>query len=89
MKKGFSPARTERISPENPGSCSQQAIPGAASSRTKKGRKTLSDYVDVPDVCAAGRLDYDSEGLVILIDSGRMQHFISDYFNKLPKTYLV
>jgi len=55
----------------------------------KEGRKTLADYVDVPGVYAAGRLDYDSEGLVVLTDSGRLQHLVSDPSNKLPKTYLV
>lgn len=55
----------------------------------KEGRATLSDYVDVPGVYAAGRLDYDSEGLVALTNSGRLQHVIADPANKLPKTYLV
>lgn len=55
----------------------------------KEGRPTLADYVDFPGVYAAGRLDYDSEGLVALTNSGRLQHIISDPSNKLPKTYLV
>lgn len=55
----------------------------------QSGRPTLADYIDVPGVYAAGRLDYDSEGLVILTNSGRMQHLISDPKHKLPKTYLV
>lgn len=55
----------------------------------REGRATLADFVDVPGVYAAGRLDYDSEGLVALTDSGRLQHIISDPANKLPKTYLV
>ncbi|MBI2399564.1 MAG: pseudouridine synthase [Deltaproteobacteria bacterium] len=55
----------------------------------KEGRATLADYIDVPGVYAAGRLDYDSEGLVALTSSGRLQHIISDPANKLPKTYLV
>lgn len=55
----------------------------------ESGRATLADYVDVPGVYAAGRLDYDSEGLVILTNSGRLQHTISDPAHKLPKTYLV
>lgn len=53
------------------------------------GRRTLADYIDVPGVYAAGRLDYDSEGLVLLTDSGRLQHMISDPRHKLEKTYLV
>ncbi|MCA9937411.1 MAG: pseudouridine synthase [Anaerolineales bacterium] len=55
----------------------------------REGRPTLADYIPVPDVYAAGRLDYDSEGLVLLTDSGRRQHEISDPRHKLPKTYWV
>jgi len=55
----------------------------------REGRATLADFVDVAGVYAAGRLDYDSEGLVALTDSGRLQHIIADPANKLPKTYLV
>lgn len=50
---------------------------------------TLSDYIPVPDVYAAGRLDTDSEGLLILTDDGALQHRISDPQHKLPKTYWV
>jgi 23S rRNA pseudouridine2457 synthase len=53
------------------------------------GRPTLADYIPVTDVYAAGRLDYDSEGLVVLTNSGQIQHLISDPRSKLPKTYLV
>src|SRR3990170_683521 len=53
------------------------------------GRATLSDYIPIADVYAAGRLDYDSEGLVILTNAGSLQHKISDPRHKLPKTYLV
>lgn len=52
------------------------------------GRATLADYLPVKNVYAAGRLDYDSEGLVILTDIGPLQHRIADPRNKLPKTYL-
>lgn len=53
------------------------------------GRPTLKDHVDVPGVYAAGRLDTDSEGLLLLTDDGALQHRIADPRHKLPKTYLV
>ena len=52
-------------------------------------RPTLSDFVDVPGVYPAGRLDMDSEGLMLLTDDGRLQARISDPKYKLPKSYLV
>lgn len=55
----------------------------------KEGRATLADYIPHKDVYAAGRLDFDSEGLVVLTNSGRLQHIITDPEGKLPKTYLV
>jgi 23S rRNA pseudouridine2457 synthase len=55
----------------------------------KEGRKTLSDFVKVKNVYAAGRLDFDSEGLVILTDDGKLQNLISDPEYKLEKTYWV
>lgn len=50
---------------------------------------TLADYIPVPDFYPAGRLDTDSEGLLVLTDDGVMQHRITDPKHKLPKTYWV
>ena len=52
-------------------------------------RPTLSDYVDVPGVYPAGRLDMDSEGLMLLTDDGGLQARIADPKYKMAKTYLV
>jgi len=53
------------------------------------GRATLADFVRVPGVYAAGRLDYDSEGLLLLTDDGALQARIADPQHKLVKRYLV
>ena len=50
---------------------------------------TLADYIALPDFYAAGRLDTDSEGLLVLTDDGQLQHRITDPKHKLPKTYWV
>ena len=66
---------------------------GVLSQFTDKGtegsaRETLSNYVNVPEVYPAGRLDRDSEGLLILTNDGRLQHRIAHPDTKLSKTYL-
>ena len=53
------------------------------------GRPTLADFISLPGVRPAGRLDYDSEGLLLLTDDGRVQARIADPRHKMPKTYCV
>lgn len=67
---------------------------GVLSQFTDKGiegskRPTLSAYVDVPGVYAAGRLDRDSEGLLVLTSDGRLQNRLAEPRYKTPKTYWV
>lgn len=52
-------------------------------------RPTLADYIQIPNVYPAGRLDADSEGLILLTDDGQLQHSISHPDHKQAKTYLV
>ena len=54
-----------------------------------QGRAALGDYINVPKVYPAGRLDYDSEGLLLLCDDGALQHRISHPQHKMRKHYLV
>ncbi len=50
-------------------------------------KKTLAEYIGIPNVYAAGRLDYDSEGLLLLTDDGQLQHRIAHPNHKSVKTY--
>ncbi len=52
------------------------------------GKQTLADYIDLPGVYAAGRLDFDSEGLMLLTDDGALQARVSNPRYKMPKFYL-
>ena len=54
-----------------------------------EGRETLKLYIPVPGIYSAGRLDYDSEGLLLLTDDGSLIHRLTDPNHHLPKTYLV
>ncbi|RJG04322.1 pseudouridine synthase [Noviherbaspirillum sedimenti] len=53
------------------------------------GRQSLADYLSIPGIYPAGRLDADSEGLVLLTDDGKLQHELSHPAHKQPKTYIV
>jgi 23S rRNA pseudouridine2457 synthase len=57
--------------------------------RDSQGRQTLADYIDIAGVYPAGRLDYDSEGLLLLCDDGKLQHRIAHPRQKMRKHYLV
>jgi len=60
-----------------------------AGDTTKTSRTTLAEYITEKDVYAAGRLDQDSEGLLLLTDNGPLQHLISHPHKKQAKTYWV
>jgi 23S rRNA pseudouridine2457 synthase len=57
--------------------------------RSSPRKPTLADFIRQPDVYPAGRLDFDSEGLVVLTDDGAHAHRLTEPRHKLAKTYLV
>jgi 23S rRNA pseudouridine2457 synthase len=57
--------------------------------RSDPPKRTLADYIHAPDVYPAGRLDFDSEGLLVLTDDGALAHRLTDPRHKLAKTYVV
>ena len=58
-------------------------------SMAESGRRTLAEFIRIADVYPAGRLDFDSEGLLLLTDDGPLAHRLSDPRHKQPKTYWV
>jgi 23S rRNA pseudouridine2457 synthase len=57
--------------------------------RSTPPRRTLAQFIDVPEVYSAGRLDHDSEGLLLLTDDGALAHRLTDPRHKQAKTYVV
>jgi 23S rRNA pseudouridine2457 synthase len=53
------------------------------------GRQTLADYIDIKKIYSIGRLDYDSEGLMLLTDDGKLKHKLANPKHKINKVYLV
>lgn len=53
----------------------------------EEGRETLADHIKLPDVYAAGRLDFDSEGLMLLTDDGALNHHLTHPKHEQPRSY--
>ena len=78
------------FSPEKPQSESSEKQKEQTKQKEQKAPKeTLANYIQQKNVYPAGRLDYDSEGLLLLTDNGALQQHISHPQYKLPKTYWV
>ena len=61
----------------------------SAVGQSQPNRRTLAEFVKIPDVYPAGRLDYDSEGLLLLTDDGGLAQRLTDPRHRTEKTYLV
>jgi len=55
----------------------------------EEGRKTLADYIKIKKIYSIGRLDFDSEGLILLTDDGKLKHKLANPKHKVDKVYLV
>ena len=55
----------------------------------EQGRKTLADFIPIKKIYTIGRLDYDSEGLLLLTDDGKLKHKLANPKHKVNKVYLV
>ena len=79
-----------QFSPEKPqGILPNEKVSKEKASKEKIPKETLANYIKQKNVYPAGRLDYDSEGLLLLTDDGALQQHISHPQYKLPKTYWV
>ena len=54
-----------------------------------QGRSTLADFIKIKDIYSIGRLDYDSEGLMLLTDDGKLKHKLANPKHKVDKVYLI
>src|SRR4051795_4984095 len=87
------PRRPGTSTPPRPGTCRYLALSKPFDVLTQftadAGRATLKDFVEVPGVYPVGRLDRDSEGLLLLTDDGPLAHRLTDPWFAHPRTYLV
>lgn len=89
MWSGYDNAMTRLIKFNKPFDVLSQFTDDAGSKGAGSKRQTLANFIALPDVYAAGRLDRDSEGLMLLTDDGPLQARIADPRNKTAKSYWV